>query len=177
MPQPSSRRESLQRRLRFGLAWWAGLFVLWLLFVDTLAPAELVAGLVAAAVAAAVAESVRESGYLRFAPRARWLRLAPTVALEIVRDCGKLAAALWRHLVRGEQVEGSLAVVPFHHGQDTSTDAARRALVNLAVSITPNTYVIDFGPDSVLIHELVPGRIDPILEREQRRAGQVGEPT
>jgi multisubunit Na+/H+ antiporter MnhE subunit len=174
--QQPPRRESLRRRLRFGLAWWAGLFVLWLLFVDSLAPAELVAGVVAAAAAASVAESVRESGYLRFAPRARWLRYAPALAVEIVSDCGRLAGALWRQLVRGEPAAGSFVSVPFHHGEDTSTDAARRALVNLAVTITPNTYVIDFGHETVLIHKLVPGPLDAILEREQRRADEAGTP-
>ena len=170
------RREGLGRRLRFGLAWWAGLFLLWLLFVDSTAPAEVVAGLVAAALAASVAESVRESGYLRFAPRARWLRYAPAVAVEIVSDCGRLTVALWRHLVRGEHAAGAFVSVPFHHGEDTSTDAARRALVNLAVTITPNTYVIDFGHETVLIHKLVPGPLDSVLARERRRADEAGSP-
>jgi multisubunit Na+/H+ antiporter MnhE subunit len=161
---PASRGSSLAARLRFGLAWWAALLAAWLLFVDSLAPAEVVAGVVASALAASLAEAVRERGYVRFSPRLRWLAHAPRVAWQILVDCWILEVALVRRL-RGRRVRGVLYRVPIRYGGDDSRSAARRALLNFAVSITPNSYVLDLEPDTsvALVHQLVPDRLDPLL--------------
>ena len=155
-------------------AWWAALVVVWLLLVDTLDPDELVVGAFAAAVAASVAVAVHRLGYIRFRPRLAWLREVPALCVGIVADCGLLAAALWRRVVRRERVGGTMFRVPFHHGGDNGRDGARRALVNFAVSITPNSYVVDIDPegDSLLVHRLVPGPLDRVLTREQERAAK-----
>jgi hypothetical protein len=83
-----------------------------------------------------------------------------------------LGSALWRKVVRRDAVEGSTVRVPFHHGGDNGRDGARRALVNFAVSLTPNSYVIDIDPeaDSLLVHRLVAGPLDGLLQRQQQRA-------
>ena len=155
------------------LGWWSALAVVWLLLVDTLQVDELVVGAVAAAIAATVATAVHRRGYIRFWPRAAWLREVPSLLWDIVVDCALLAGALWRSVVRREQVHGVTLRVPFHHGGDNGRDGARRALVNFAVSITPNSYVVDIDPegDSLLVHRLVPVPLDRVLRREQERAG------
>ncbi len=163
---PVARERSLSGRLRFGLAWWAALMVAWLLFVDTFALPEVLAGIVASALAASLAEAVRERGYVRFSPRARWLLHAPRVAWQILVDCWILEVALVQRL-RGRRIRGVLYRVPIRYGGDDSRSSARRALLNFAVSITPNSYVLDLEPDTdvALVHQLVPDRLDPLLER------------
>jgi multisubunit Na+/H+ antiporter MnhE subunit len=154
------------------LAWWVALMVVWLLLVDTFEPEELLAGAAAASVAATVAATVHRLGYIRFWPRAAWLGEIPHLIWEVVVDGGRLAGALWRKLVRGQDVRGDTIRVPFHHGGDNGRDGARRALVNFAVSLTPNSYVVDIDPmgDSLLVHRLVPVALDRVLQREQERA-------
>jgi multisubunit Na+/H+ antiporter MnhE subunit len=153
-------------------AWWAALAVVWLLLVDTFQADELVVGAVAAAIAATVGTVVQRRGYIRFWPRAAWVLETPYLIGGIVVDCGLLARALWRRLVLRRPVHGETIRVPFHHGGDTGRDGARRALVNFAVSITPNSYVVDMDPegDNLLVHRLVPVPLDRVLRREQLRA-------
>ena len=159
-------RRSVGARLRFGAAWWAVLMGGWLLLVETFAVPELVAGTIAAALAASVAEAVRELGYVRFAPRLTWLRHAPRVAGQVLVDCGILFAALARRLIQRRDVRGVLLRIPVRYGDDGARDAARRALLNFGVSITPNSYVVDLDAETstVLIHQLVAGPVDPLVE-------------
>jgi len=149
-------------------AWWVALAVIWLLLVDTVHADELIVGAVAAGLAASVATAVHHRGYIRFSPRLRWLLEAPSLLAAVVVDCGLLAGALWRRLVLREDVRGQMIRVPFRHGGDNGRDGARRALVNFAVSLTPNSYVVDIDPegDSLLVHRLVPGPLDGVLRRE-----------
>jgi len=83
------------------------------------------------------------------------------VCWSIVVDCGLLTTALWRRIVLRRRVEGTTFRVPFHRGGDNGRDGAQRALVNFAVSITPNSYVVDIDPegDSLLVHRLVSRRV------------------
>jgi multisubunit Na+/H+ antiporter MnhE subunit len=165
---PVSEQRALRSRLRFGLAWWAVLMGAWLLLVESFAVAELLVGVIASAAAASVAEAVRERGYVRFSPRAKWLTRAPGVAVQILIDCGTLLVALCRHVLGTRKVRSVLIRVPFRYGDDGSRAAARRALLNFGVSITPNTYVVDLDEETstVLVHQLVPGPLDPLLEEQ-----------
>jgi len=156
----------------FWLVWWAALLTVWFLLVGVFTLAELAVGTLAAAIAATVAAVVHRSGYIRFSPRLVWLRETPTVVWGVITDCGLLAGALWRRVVRREHVRGVMVRVAFAYGGDNGRDGARRALVNFAVSLTPNSYVVDIDPesDSLLVHRLVPGPLDPVLTREVARA-------
>jgi multisubunit Na+/H+ antiporter MnhE subunit len=174
-PREAQEREAQarpERSVRIWLAWWVALALVWLLLVDTLEVDELVVGAAAAAIAATVATAVHRRGYIRFRPKAAWLLETPHLIVGVVVDCGLLAHALWRRVVRREPIEGVTLRVPFHHGGDTGHDGARRALVNFAVSLTPNSYVVDIDPegDSLLVHNLIPVPLDRVLRREQRRA-------
>jgi len=153
------------------------LLVLWLAFVDSLAVPEVLAGVAAAAVAASVAETLRELGYVRFAPRLAWARHAPRVAWQILVDCGVLFAALARRLFRRRALRGVMLRIPIRYGDDSARDAARRALLNFGVSITPNSYVVDLDPETstVLIHQLVAGPIDPLVEGYDNSSPTGGE--
>ena len=152
--------------------WWAALFVSWLLLVDTFASDELLVGAVAAAIAATVAVAIHRRGYTRFRPRLAWLKETPYVVGAVVLDTAILARVLWRRVLLWERLQGEMIRVPFDHGGDNGRDGARRALVNFAVSLTPNTYVVDIDPegDSLLVHRLASAPLDRVLRREQARA-------
>jgi multisubunit Na+/H+ antiporter MnhE subunit len=148
------------------------MFVLWLLLVDTVQFDELIVGALAAAIAASVGTAVHRRGYVRFAPRLVWAREVPGILRGVVVDCWLLGGALWRRVVRREDVRGTTMRVAFHYGDDSGRDGARRAAVNFAVSLTPNSYVVDIDPDadSLLVRRLVPAPLDAVLRREHERA-------
>jgi multisubunit Na+/H+ antiporter MnhE subunit len=147
----------MARRVKFWLAWYVPLFGLWLLFVDTLATAELVVGAVAAALAATAADVVREQDLVRFRMRARWLPGLASLPWLVVTDSWLLGVALWRELRRPGSVNGLFRVLPFPVDEDDATGAARTALVTSIASIAPNTYVVgvERGEGTVLLHQLV----------------------
>jgi multisubunit Na+/H+ antiporter MnhE subunit len=151
------------RRLRFWIAWYVALMVLWLAFVDTFAPPEVVLGLVAAALGATAAELVRSQDLVRFRMEARWLRDLHQLPWQVLRDCWVLAVALWRHC-RGHHVRGVFRVVPFPSEADDARSAGRRALVTALVSATPNTVVVgvEGGEGEMLVHQLVPEPGSPV---------------
>jgi multisubunit Na+/H+ antiporter MnhE subunit len=159
-------RRSLTSRAKFFVAWWAALMGAWLLFTESLALAELLGGVVASAVAATLAEAVREQGYVRFAPRGRWVNHIPRVGAQILVDCWILGRALVTQLRGRRQIRGVMYRVPIRYGDQGSEASARRALLNFAVSITPNSYVVDLDEETstALVHQLVPDRLDPLLE-------------
>jgi multisubunit Na+/H+ antiporter MnhE subunit len=172
MEAPSPPDQSRTRLAALWVAWWCALALVWLALVDTLQADELIVGAVSAALAASVAVVVHRRGYIRFWPRLAWLREVPYLVRDVVVDCGLLSVALWQRVVLRRPVHGVTIRVPFHHGGDTGRDGARRALVNFAVSLTPNSYVVDIDPegDTLLVHRLVDMPLDRVLRREEQRA-------
>jgi multisubunit Na+/H+ antiporter MnhE subunit len=150
-------------RLRLWIAWYLSLVVLWLAFVDTFAPAELLLGLVAAAVAATAADLVRSQDLVRFELAPRWLRDLYRLPWQVLRDTWLLAVALWRHCT-GHPVRGAFRVVPFPSEADDARSAARRALVTALVSVAPNSVVVgvEGGEGEMLVHQLVPDPGSPV---------------
>jgi multisubunit Na+/H+ antiporter MnhE subunit len=153
--EPTRRRPT--PRSVFWLAWYLPLFVLWILFVDSVAVEELVLGAVGAALAATAADLVRAQDLIRFHLRPRWLTGLWTVPWRVVTDSGLLAVALWRQLRSPGSVRGVFRVLPFPREGDDAAATARRALVTSVASIAPNTYVVGVEGDegAMLVHQLV----------------------
>jgi multisubunit Na+/H+ antiporter MnhE subunit len=151
------------RRLRFWIAWYAALVLLWLAFVDTFAAEEVALGLVAAALAATAAEVVRSQDLVRFGVEVRWLRDLRLLPWQVLRDCWLLAVALWRHCT-GHPVRGVFRVVPFPTEADDAHSAGRRALATALASAAPNTVVVgvEGGEGEMLVHQLVPEPGSPV---------------
>ncbi|MBA2274395.1 MAG: Na+/H+ antiporter subunit E [Actinobacteria bacterium] len=147
----------MRQRLAHWFAWWVALVLLWQLFVNTFAAPEVLAGLVAAAIAATAAEVVRGQGLIHFRPRVPWLLRARKLPLAVIVDCRIVVGALWRRLGRGQTVKGAFTAVPFNAGGDDAEAAARRALYVMAISLTPNTFVIGIDRENnvMLVHQLV----------------------
>ena len=149
--------------IRFG-AWWAVSFVLWLLLTSTLDTQELASCI--SAFAASIVQSNEEFG---FRPRLRWLSRARILPGQVIADCWVLTVALWRSVMRSKQPRGSFKTFRFQHVADDPESAARRALVTVAISLTPNTYVVTFdrAKKELIVHQLVsrPESVEEVLDR------------
>jgi multisubunit Na+/H+ antiporter MnhE subunit len=151
----------------FWIAWWACLYGLWLLYVDTLAPSELLVGAVAAAIAATTMAVLKRQGLLPFRPRARWFLRARHLPSRLVTDFLQLMLALLYVLLR-RPVRSRFRAIAFPVGGDSARASARRAIAAAGGSFTPNTYVVGFDREdrSILLHELMPqGRKRQLVER------------
>ena len=149
-------RERLEARL--WVAWWIVFFTFYMLLVGVWVAEELAAAVLAAAVSATVAEAVRVQDIRQFRPRLRWILRVYRLPPSIFADCGVVFRALWRHLVKQEEIDGAFRAFRIPIGGEGGRAAARRALLNAAISITPNTYVVGIDEENevVLVHQLVP---------------------
>ena len=140
---------------------WAVLFALYLLFAGQASSAELVAGALLGALAAAYEVHVRRLARCKLRLTAPWSRLTVRTLGALARDTGLVGWGLIR-AIAGRPLQGGEARQPFETG-DLSPGAAggaaagHRAIAVLAVSIAPNTYVIDVlePPQGLLVHRLV----------------------
>ena len=156
----------MAKRVRFWIAWYVPMVLLWLTFVDTLAIQEIIAGLVAAAIAATAAELAWSQDLVRFRLDPRWLRGLSGLPWQVLRDTWLLTVALWRHCT-GDPVRGAFRVVPFPSDADDARSAARRALVTVLASVAPNTVVVGVEGTQgtgveMLVHQLVPQPGSPV---------------
>ena len=160
MARKRASRDRSAGRVRFFSAWWVLLTVFYWLLVFKTEPAELIAGVICGAISATAAELVRTHGSLRFAvPDWGFMRAIAALPRQTTVDTVKLGAALWRVVVRGEEVRGRVVTRPFAGARGKSPEAAgRRAAAKLIGSVSPNTLVVGFAPDKdlVLLHQLVP---------------------
>lgn len=160
MAGPTQRTPPARaRRLLLAIGCWVVLYLWYLLLVDTFDKQEMVAALIIAVLGATATMIAARQRMARGAVRIRWLALlAGRLPPQALRDCGIVFAALWRQVVRREQVEGAFRVIQFDPGGDDAYAAARRALVVAGVSLPPNSFVaaIDAEQGKLLIHNLVP---------------------
>ena len=139
-------------RLVAWLAWFAGLFGLWLVLVGTTQQVEEIAGLCAAAIGAAVAEVIRSQGLLGYRVEWRWLRGLWKPLLRVVPD---FFVVLWALFARSQ---GRFQKLEFPTGGERGVDAGRRAFGVIAPSLAPNRLVVDMDKETgeALVHDLVP---------------------
>ena len=158
--------SNLGTRVVLWLSWFAVFWIAWMLLVGVWVLQEMVAGLVAAASAASVAELVRVQDIRRFRPRLRWVLRAYRLPPLILSDSFIVLRALLRHVTGKQRIDGAFRAFKHPVGGQDGRAAGRRALLNAAISVTPNTYVvgIDEDRDQVLVHQLVPCRRDRARE-------------
>lgn len=135
---------------------WMALYGLWLLYVDTLAPSELIAGIPAAALAALALGVLRRRALIPLRPRARWFARSWRLPGKVVADFGLVMWALVRRL-SGQDVRGRFRAFPFSARGDDDESVARRVLATAVASLAPNAYVVGFDRrlNRMLVHELV----------------------
>ena len=150
-------RTAIRNCVRWA-GWFVFLMVLWLLLTGTLDPQETAIGALVAAVAAVSAVVISVLGIIRWKIRPAWLLRLPALAWRIVADNWRVLSLLVRHLAGRAPVRGTFRALPFDPGGDDSLAATRRALITLAISISPNTYVVGIDNDDkvILCHQLLP---------------------
>jgi len=146
-------------RLWRDLAWLLGLLGLWLLFVASTSPAEVLLGLGSALVAVALGMVVRRFVGPQPLPRLRWLWQLSAIVPRFGVETGQVFWALFLHLLRRRTALGAFRAVAYGGIQpDELTAAAADAVLIAANSFTPNTIVLDVDrvEGLVLLHQLVP---------------------
>ncbi len=144
--------------IRAWLAWSIFFTALYLLLVGTTVLPEVVAGALTAAFASAImVRAGREERVTLTPDLPRSLALLCRLPSRVVVDSGLVFVALWRQVVRREQIEGEFFLVPFHAGGDDPHARARCALVVIGLSLPPNSYVVsvDAVAGHLIVHQLV----------------------
>jgi hypothetical protein len=146
---------------------WIVFLVLWFLFTWTLSLKEAAAGAAAAVVGVVALQTALRAVPLCFRPEARWMALGLRVPRIIAADLVTVTRDLLRRVAGG----GSRSVWEqdrFAAGEDCS-GAAQRALAILYVTSSPNTILlhIDSGNSSMLLHNLTPAPLPPLVRKLQ----------
>ncbi len=146
---------------------WALLTGIYLVLAGQVSASEVVAGVVTGLVAALLSVAVRRDAGRQFRFRAvPWLVLLGRPALALVHDTARVGMALARAVLRGQDVHGAVVRQAFARGGADAQDAARRGLVTLGVSLTPNSYVLRIldERDEVRLHRLAERKPSPSRE-------------
>ena len=153
--------------MRRAAALWIVFLGLYLFFAAPVSSSELVAGVPSAAALTAFALLYRRAEERRMNLRAPWLRVIfrslGSVPGDVLRVGRMLIGSLWH---APERQVGIASHQPFRQGDDTATDAARRAMVVLGTSLAPNGFVLMMpeGSETMVLHRLV--LTPPRAERE-----------
>jgi hypothetical protein len=144
------------KTLRFAVLWWIVLFGWWILLVGTNAGLEEIAALCAAALGTLLALALRRERLLRFRFEPVWIAKMLQVPWKVVQELGVVLWALALHLTRARTVAGVYRAIPFPAGREDAVSAGRRALAELADSLSPNTVPVDADLERnvALRHEL-----------------------
>jgi multisubunit Na+/H+ antiporter MnhE subunit len=138
--------------------WWLVLALLWLLYQGEYNRIEQVAAACAAAIAATVAVFVRRQERTDVRLELRWLLKTAAVPWQVVREFWLVTV----FLLRGGRSAG-MRRLPFPTGGERPAERGRRALAALAMTYSPNSYVVDMDEQAheVVVHTLArvpPGR-------------------
>jgi multisubunit Na+/H+ antiporter MnhE subunit len=141
--------------------WWVASAALWLALVDNTHVPELIVGAGVATVAASGALAVRQQRDVILRPRAVWLRRAWRPFFFYGKDMWKLVRVLPG---RGD---GRFLAIPIDPGEDDPRGAARRVVMQIAGSFTPNTYVLGADQEHglLLVHQLARGS-EPVADAD-----------
>jgi hypothetical protein len=135
----------------------------WLIFAGNLTLPETVVALVAGIATALGGIALRKRTGHRHTGLRLWMRHLPGIAVNSIADCWTVTLALFRQLT-GRGGNSSFRRIKFRAVSDSPEDTGRRILATIGTTLQPNSYVAGFDREKgeVLIHELVPGRGDPV---------------
>lgn len=155
------------KRVIYWLAEAAVLFLFWLVFTVTTAPAELLVGAAASLVAAAGAEAVRGLNLAEFYPYIPWLLEFRRVPGMVLDGCWVLVKVLVLRTLFGRDIRGELKTVDFDPGGSDPRSAARRALAVTFTTLAPNFIVlrIDRKERLLLYHQVMGSSVPEVTRR------------
>ena len=156
MPQPRGQDRYRTPALRWA-SWWVASMLLWWALTATLKAQEAIVGAGAAASAATAITVVRAGAGPLVRIRARWLRPAWRIPFFILRDTGRVFAALGRQIAGRGALRGSYRRVPLRVPPDRRLAAGQELLLTMGISVCPNTFVLGVDADEgfMVVHQLV----------------------
>lgn len=133
--------------------WWIFFLGIYLLLVGKMNSAEIAAGLVAAALAAAALTVLATHGGGGFEFRAAWLVPLVGALGNAIRGSRVMLMANCSRLFR-TRGEGRFDSIDFDSGNDSPSSKGRRALVIAAMSLAPDSFVlqIDRSGHRLVLH-------------------------
>jgi multisubunit Na+/H+ antiporter MnhE subunit len=140
-------------------AWWVVLALLWLLYQGEYNRIEQIAAACAAAVAATVGVAVRRQERVGVRLELGWAARARSVPWQVVREFVLVTLFLGRALLRRRTPPtGGFRTLAFPTGGPRPAERGRRAFAALAITYSPNSYVVDMDQDTqvVVVHTLSP---------------------
>jgi multisubunit Na+/H+ antiporter MnhE subunit len=146
------RRHPLLGAVAPALGWWALLGGLWMLLVDTVSTAEVLCAVAVAVVGVLATRLVFESGSAR-------MRMTASFAVAVVRQLARVPRDLWLLFVvlaralAGRRHPGRFHQIPLELPVSAAGNA-RRAGIELAGSLAPNTIVLGVDEQGVVVHQL-----------------------
>ena len=147
---------------------WAGLLVIWLLFVFQATMAEFLVGAAASAVTVLAFQTALRSIPLCFEPRFHWLAQAWRLPGMIASDMWIVTKDFCRRVV-DRRSRSVLVMGHFEAVNEECRASAQRSLALLYVTMTPNSVMLDLNRQSgdMLVHFLVPARMPKIVSKLQ----------
>lgn len=147
---------------RWLIGWWIALLSIYLLLVGkapTAEVAEVCAGSALALISTIALACVRKTGGVQFAGRGSWWRSLLRLPARVIADCYRVLGANCASLVSGPS-RGSFTTVGFNPGQEDPHSVTRRAVMIVAISFAPNTFVVrmDCQSHCLLEHQLIPAQ-------------------
>lgn len=145
---------------------WFLSFVVWVLFTDSLALEECIAGAISAAVATALFEVSKRAEPLCFSPPVKAVLQAWRLPGSIIQGTWILILELGRTL-RGRRKRSGFQLAPFSATAPDCRSAGKRALAILYGTLPPNSLIVDIDRKSelLLFHQLRKGPAPVILRR------------
>lgn len=147
------------RALASWALWWLVLALLWLLYQGEYNTIEQVAAASAATIGATLAMLVRRQEHTGFRLELRWLRRASSVPWQVLREFWLMTTFLLRTLSRRDiPATGGFRALPFPTGGARPAERGRRAFAAIALTYSPNSYVVDMDEDehAIVVHTLSP---------------------
>ena len=129
--------------------------VVWLLFVCSLAPPEIIAGAGASLAAVVALESLKRAEPLRFRPPVRALIDSWRIIGPILEGNWVLITVL-AHRIAGKRKQSGFELITFRAIASDDVSAAKRALIILYLTLPPNFLVIgiDRRTRKMLFHQV-----------------------
>jgi multisubunit Na+/H+ antiporter MnhE subunit len=142
------------------VGWAVALALLFMLYVGESTTADWVAAGILGAVAAVLIAPLIRSRLFSSRIRLAWLRLVPSVFVNVFVDFWVVSVHLARCVVRRQTSSGAFVARSFQGGGPGRAGSAWRAFVSVMATWSPNSYVVDIDPEhgDRLSHDLVPRR-------------------
>jgi hypothetical protein len=131
---------------------WLCLSLCYLAFAGSLSAAEGVAAALAGAFATALSLGLRARGERRLSLRGRWTAVLARMALQLVRDIGRVGVTLLGAIIHGHR--GRMVRDRESADRPLGTGTGHTAITALLASLTPDSIALEPSDHAIPVHRL-----------------------